>query len=113
MSTSITFVAWSGPVLVTDNVYTIVSPSAGSELLTVFTVTKSTDVTRIVSSLSSTVILLSNWSWLFIIVFVRLCPAVPPSTRTFKERVSVVPTGKELMVQLGLEYAPFVVKLDK
>ena len=75
-------------------------------MLTVFTVTKSDNVTFIVSSSSSIVMLASNWSWVLLIEFIIEFPDVPESTKTFSNNVSETPTSNPCKSHSGYVQIP-------
>ena len=107
MSIKDTLVALLFPLFVTAIEYVMVSPSLGVDISTDFTVTKSDEEITMISSESSAVALVSNWSWVLLMVFVKLWPAVPTSTFAVNNKVDVTPEFKEFIVQLGLFQIPF------
>ena len=73
---------------------------------------KSEELTITVSSKSSRVWFVSSWSWVLLIVFVKVFPAVPLSTFTTTARDSESPAGKVFMVQEGEIHNPVEGKPD-
>ena len=88
------------------------SPTNGTELFTVLMVLRSEELTMIVSSRSSRVWFVSSWSWVLLIVFVKVCPAVPLSTLATKTRDSESPAGKLFIAHEGEIHNPVEGKPD-